>query len=170
MRSTRRFVSSKRSFASWKTRCAVFSRLARLSSRTSLSRKRRYRSTPPSAWVCARRCQWIPRSVQYSSSRQSCVSRQPASSLGICSISATFISVVIQFSNSFYCRLFTFYDFFLSLKKFFHVCNFCFVIQFLTDLKLQFLPLFTFLDFSDLSDSKQFYHRLFTFSDFSFRS
>jgi len=115
MRSTRRFVSSKRSFASWKTRCAVFSRLARPSSRTLLSRKRRYRSTPPSAWVCARRCQWIPRSVQYSSSPQSCVSSQPASSLGICSISATFIRFVIQFFEAVLCIIHDFLDFFIWL-------------------------------------------------------
>ena len=71
-RSTKQFASSKRNFASLRTRSVAFSKHARHSSRTSPSRRRPSRSTRRSVWVCARRCRWIPRSVQFLSCLQYC--------------------------------------------------------------------------------------------------
>ena len=61
----RRFASSKRNFVSWRTRCVVYSRHVLPSSKTSQSRRKPSRSTPPSVWVYARRCRWIPRLARY---------------------------------------------------------------------------------------------------------
>ena len=104
MRSTRRSVNSKRNFVSWRTLFVVCSRRAPLSSKTSPSRKRRSRSTRRSAWVYARRCQWIPRSAQYSSFHQSSVRR---------------LSSLTAYQRATHCRHFSYFScsaFFADLK------------------------------------------------------